>query len=102
MANNAYQCPRVTVLRERLPDKMGRHALKGISMAGTTHWPEGRRGLSPRQFAKLYGLGEALVYRSVKDGSIPAIKVGARYVILPEVWERKAALLEKREGDELV
>tara|TARA_Y100000310_G_scaffold3792_1_gene4672 strand:+ start:15617 stop:15799 length:183 start_codon:yes stop_codon:yes gene_type:complete len=36
-------------------------------------------------------LGEQLVYRGVKDGSIPAIKVGARYVILLEAWERKGA-----------
>jgi hypothetical protein len=47
-------------------------------------------GMKPRDFARLYGLSENSVYAGCRDGSIPSIKVGNRYVILWQQWEKKA------------
>jgi hypothetical protein len=51
-------------------------------------------GLLPRPFARRYGLGEKSVYNGIRDGSIPAIKVGNRFVILIEEWKRRAGIAE--------
>ena len=50
------------------------------------------RGMKPRDFAKRYGLSENSVYQACRDGSIPAVRVGNRFVILWEQWERKASV----------
>ena len=47
-------------------------------------------GMKPREFARKYGLSDNSVYRGCRDGSIPSIRVGNRYVILWEKWEMKA------------
>jgi len=49
-----------------------------------------KKGMKPREFAKKYGLSENSVYSACRDGSIPTIKVGNRFVILWEQWEKKA------------
>ena len=48
------------------------------------------RGMKPRQFARVYGLSENSVYQGCRDGSIPCIRIGNRFVILWEKWEKKA------------
>lgn len=48
------------------------------------------RGLTPREFAKRYGLAEGSVYKAIRNGEIPAVRVGVRYVCLPEEFERRA------------
>ena len=53
--------------------------------------PEKRNpGMKPREFARRYGLSDNSVYRGCRDGSIPSVRVGNRYVILWEKWEMKA------------
>lgn len=49
-------------------------------------------GIRPRCFAKKYGVAENLVYRGCRDGSIPCIRLGKRFVILWREWEKKAML----------
>lgn len=49
-----------------------------------------KRGMKPRQFARVYGLSENSVYQGCRDGSIPCIRIGNRFVILWEQWEKKA------------
>ena len=50
---------------------------------------DSQQGLLPRPFARRFGLGERAVYNGIHDGSIPAIKVGNRYVILVDQWIRR-------------
>jgi predicted DNA-binding transcriptional regulator AlpA len=54
------------------------------------HSDPSTRGMKPREFAKRYGLSENSVYQGCRDGSIPSIRVGNRFVILWEQWEKKA------------
>jgi hypothetical protein len=49
-------------------------------------------GIKPREFARQYGLSENSVYRGCRDGSIPSIRVGNRFVILWQQWENMAKL----------
>jgi predicted DNA-binding transcriptional regulator AlpA len=48
------------------------------------------RGMKPREFARRYGLSENSVYRGCRDGTIPSIRIGNRFVILWEQWEKLA------------
>jgi len=48
------------------------------------------RGMKPRNFAARYGLSENSVYAGCRNGSIPNVRVGNRFVILWELWEKKA------------
>jgi len=48
------------------------------------------KGMKPRNFAARYGLSENSVYEGCRNGSIPSVKVGNRYVILWEEFEKKA------------
>lgn len=50
---------------------------------------EKKKGMRPREFARLYGLGEFAVYQGIRRGDIPAVKVGNRFVILCEEFERR-------------
>ena len=50
-----------------------------------------RRGMRPREFADRYGLSEMSVYRGIRDGTIPAVRVGGRFVVLPEAFEAQVA-----------
>ena len=47
-------------------------------------------GMRPREFAKKYDVAESLVYKGCRDGSIPCIRLGRRFVILWREWEKKA------------
>jgi len=49
-----------------------------------------KKGMKPREFAKKYGLSENSVYRACREGSIPTIRVGNRFVILWKQWEMRA------------
>jgi hypothetical protein len=46
--------------------------------------------MKPRNFAARYGLSENSVYAGCRNGSIPNVRVGNRFVILWELWEKKA------------
>lgn len=52
------------------------------------------RFVSPMEFAEFYGFGRSLVYKAIHDGTLPALKLGGRYVIdraQAEAILRKAA-----------
>lgn len=49
------------------------------------------RGMTPRKFAQKYGLSASSVYQACRTGDIPNVRVGNRYVILWEQWEKKAS-----------
>jgi hypothetical protein len=48
---------------------------------------ESSTGLKPRDFARRYGLSDFAVYQGIKNGSIPSIRVGRRYIVLPRRFE---------------
>jgi hypothetical protein len=48
------------------------------------------KGIKPREFARRYGLSDNSVYQGCRDGSILSVRVGNRFVILWEKWEKKA------------
>jgi len=48
-------------------------------------------GIRPRRFAEKYGVAENLVYRGCRDGSIPCVRLGNRFVILWREWEKLAS-----------
>lgn len=50
-----------------------------------------KRGLKPREFARRYGLAENLVYEKCHSGEIPNVRVGNRFVILWQEWEKQAS-----------
>jgi predicted DNA-binding transcriptional regulator AlpA len=51
-----------------------------------------KRGMKPREFARMYGLAENLVYEKCRSGEIPNVRIGTRFVILWEQWEAQAKL----------
>ena len=48
------------------------------------------RGLKPKDFAKTYGLSERHVYDQIRQGKLPVVTVGNRYVILVQKFEEMA------------
>lgn len=48
--------------------------------------------LSPADYACLLGCGLPIVYRGLKDGSIPAVRLGARYRIPTSYVRRQLGL----------
>lgn len=42
-----------------------------------------RAGYAPKEFARVAGFGEATVYRWIKNGTIKAIRIGPRLLIIP-------------------
>ena len=50
------------------------------------------KGMKPREFAVRYGLSENSVYEGCRNGSIPNVRVGNRFVILWQQWENQAKL----------
>ena len=53
-----------------------------------------QKGLKPREFARKYGLAENSVYAGIRSGEIPAIRVGGRFVVLWEEFEKKASTVQ--------
>ncbi len=49
---------------------------------------EGKKVLTIAEIAKLLGVCPALVYRGVKSGSIPALKVGDRWLVPTSLFEK--------------
>tara|TARA_Y100000310_G_C20527716_1_gene736893 strand:- start:442 stop:657 length:216 start_codon:yes stop_codon:yes gene_type:complete len=45
---------------------------------------EGVRFLSPTEFTKLKGLTRSTVYESLRDGSMPHIRLSKRKILIPE------------------
>lgn len=52
------------------------------------------KGMKPRAFAVRYGLSENSVYEGCRNGSIPNVRVGNRFVILWQEWENQAKFPE--------
>jgi hypothetical protein len=52
------------------------------------------KGMKPREFAKRYGLSANSVYEGCRNGSIPNVRVGNRFVILWQEWENQAKFPE--------
>ena len=50
------------------------------------------KGMKPREFAVRYGLSANSVYEGCRNGSIPNVRVGNRFVILWQQWENRAKL----------
>ncbi len=48
---------------------------------------EEQRGMRPRSFARVYGIGEATVYKMLKEGKLPAVLINGRYLILNKQFE---------------
>lgn len=49
-------------------------------------------GLKPREFAMQYHLSDYAVYQGIKDGSIPSVRVGRRYIVLAHRFEEMVSL----------
>lgn len=63
----------------------GGNELKNVSAALIENTTIHRRpaGLSPEEFGIEIGVGKGLVYRLIKDGSLKAVKIGKRRLIIP-------------------
>jgi excisionase family DNA binding protein len=48
----------------------------------------GKRVLTPEQVANELGISRNLVYRQIKSGIIPSVKVGTRYLISIIAFEK--------------
>jgi len=53
-------------------------------------------GMRPREFAKAYGLSEGAVYKGLREGAIPHVRLGDRFVILPHHFEALARPVVRR------
>ncbi len=56
--------------------------------------------LSIKKAAEKTGLAEFYIRNGVRDGSIPAIKCGGKYMINMEAFKKKLKELEKREDED--
>ena len=51
---------------------------------------DGIKWLTPTEFTKLKGLTRSTVYESLRDGSLPHIRLSKRKILIPEdAFERK-------------
>lgn len=80
------------VRRNQLPAKSLRAAVYGATGASSTTAAKRRRTgnvwLSPRQFARRFGVGTSAVYGAVERGEVPAIRLGRHIHIPPDAVDR--------------
>jgi len=50
----------------------------------------GSGGMKPREFARKYRLSDYAVYKGIREGSIPNVRVGNRFVVLVDKFEEKS------------
>jgi excisionase family DNA binding protein len=49
----------------------------------------GPYGLTVEEAGRLVGLSRSAAYRAVKEGSIPALKIGRAFIVPRAIWLRK-------------